>query len=101
MAQRLTQGKLTYGEDIARGIESASQVLIRWLQGKNLGKQLVQIAEVERAHRTRRGAACALVFAVRKNARERGTNLSRGVAHAGEELASCLWDHAHATRLAG
>jgi hypothetical protein len=76
-------------------------VLIRWLQGKNLGKQLVQIAEVERAHRTRRGAACALVFAVRKNARERGTNLSRGVAHAGEELASCLWDHAHATRLAG
>ena len=61
MAQRLTQGKLTYGEDIARGIEKAPQAFIGTLQGKELGKQLVQIAEVERAHRAWRDAACAVV----------------------------------------
>ena len=46
LAQWLTQGKLKYREDIARGIENAPQAFIGMLQGKNLGKQLVQIAEV-------------------------------------------------------
>jgi NADPH-dependent curcumin reductase CurA len=46
LAQWLTQGKLSYREDIVRGIENAPQAFIGMLQGKNLGKQLVQITEV-------------------------------------------------------
>jgi len=46
LSQWLTQGKLKYREDIARGIENAPQAFIGMLRGKNLGKQLVQIAEV-------------------------------------------------------
>lgn len=46
LAPWLTQGKLNYREDIARGIENAPQAFIGMLQGKNLGKQPVQIAEV-------------------------------------------------------
>jgi NADPH-dependent curcumin reductase CurA len=61
LAQWLTHGKLKYREDIARGIENAPQAFIGMLQGKTVGKQLVQIAEVWRTHRTRRGAACAVV----------------------------------------
>jgi len=64
MAQWLTQGQLRYRGDIARGIENALQVFIGILPEKNLGKQLVQIAEVDRAHRTRRDAACVFVCAV-------------------------------------
>ena len=62
-----TQVKVpNYREDIARGIENAPRAFIGMLQGKNLGKQRVQVAEVERAHRTRRGTSCAVVFAVKK-----------------------------------
>jgi NADPH-dependent curcumin reductase CurA len=39
LAQWLTQGKLKYREDIARGIEKAPQAFIGMLRGKNLGKQ--------------------------------------------------------------
>jgi NADPH-dependent curcumin reductase CurA len=45
MAQLLKQGKPKYREDIARGIENAPQAFIGMLQGKNLGKQLVQMSE--------------------------------------------------------
>jgi NADPH2:quinone reductase len=47
LAQWLTQGQLNYQEDIARDIENTPQAFIGMLQGKNLGKQLVQIAEVQ------------------------------------------------------
>ena len=42
----LEQGKLKYREEIAQGIESAPQAFIGMLQGKNQGKQLVQISEL-------------------------------------------------------
>ncbi|HEX7550739.1 MAG TPA: hypothetical protein VF579_09205 [Candidatus Methylomirabilis sp.] len=45
MAQLLRQGKPKCREDIARGIENAPQAFIGMLQGKNLGKQLVQMSE--------------------------------------------------------
>ena len=61
MRQWLRQGKLRYREDVAQGLENAPQAFIGMLQGKTVGKQLVQIAEVWRTHRTRRGAACAVV----------------------------------------
>lgn len=38
--------KAGYRENIVRGIENAPQAFIGMLQGKNLGKQLVQITEV-------------------------------------------------------
>lgn len=41
----LKQGQLRYREDIARGIESAPQAFIGMLQGKNIGKQLVQLSQ--------------------------------------------------------
>lgn len=40
------QGRLKYREDIAQGIEAAPQAFIGMLQGKNLGKQLVQLSEI-------------------------------------------------------
>ena len=40
----LLQGKLKYREDIAQGIEAAPQAFIGMLQGKNQGKQLVQLS---------------------------------------------------------
>ena len=40
----LLQGKLKYREDIAKGIEAAPQAFIGMLQGKNQGKQLVQLS---------------------------------------------------------
>ncbi len=46
LAQWLTQGKLSYREDIVRGIENAPQAFIGMLQGKKLGSQFVQIVEV-------------------------------------------------------
>jgi NADPH:quinone reductase len=41
----LRQGKLKYREDVAQGIEAAPQAFIGMLQGKNQGKQLVQLSE--------------------------------------------------------
>jgi NADPH:quinone reductase len=40
----LKQGKLKYREDIAQGLERAPEAFIGMLQGKNLGKQLVQVS---------------------------------------------------------
>lgn len=38
-------GKLKYREDVAQGLEHASEAFIGMLQGKDLGKQLVQVSE--------------------------------------------------------
>ena len=43
----LAEGKLTYRESIAEGVENAPQALIDLLQGRNTGKQIVQLADVE------------------------------------------------------
>jgi len=45
MRQWLRQGKLKYREDVAQGLENAPQAFIGMLQGKNLGKQLVQASQ--------------------------------------------------------
>lgn len=45
LAAWLQEGKLKYREDVAQGIESAPQAFIGMLQGKNQGKQLVQLSE--------------------------------------------------------
>jgi NADPH:quinone reductase len=45
MRQWLRQGKLKYREDTAQGLENAPQAFIGMLQGKNLGKQLVQVSQ--------------------------------------------------------
>jgi len=42
----LKQGKLKYREEVAQGIEAAPQAFIGMLQGKNEGKQLVQLSEL-------------------------------------------------------
>lgn len=41
----LMAGKIKYQEDIVQGLENAPQALIRLFEGKNLGKQLVKIAD--------------------------------------------------------
>lgn len=45
LARWLQQGKLKYREDVAQGIAAAPQAFIGMLQGKNQGKQLVQLSE--------------------------------------------------------
>ena len=40
----LTAGKIKYREDLAQGLENAPAALIGMLQGKNFGKQVIQIA---------------------------------------------------------
>ncbi len=45
LGEWLAQGSLKYREDVAQGIESAPQAFIGMLQGKNQGKQLVQLSE--------------------------------------------------------
>ena len=45
LAQWVAEGKLAHAEDIQRGIENAPKTFLRLFQGKNLGKQLLQIAE--------------------------------------------------------
>ena len=42
----IKQGMLKYREDVAQGIEAAPQAFIGMLQGKNQGKQLVQLLEL-------------------------------------------------------
>lgn len=44
--QWLEDGKLKYQETIAEGIENAPLAFIGMLKGKNLGKQIVQIADI-------------------------------------------------------
>ena len=46
LAMWLKQGKLRYREEVAQGIEAAPQAFIGMLQGKNEGKQLVQLSEL-------------------------------------------------------
>lgn len=40
------EGRLKYREDVAQGIESSPQAFIGMLQGRNQGKQLVQLSEL-------------------------------------------------------
>jgi NADPH-dependent curcumin reductase CurA len=44
LAEWLRQGRLEYREDVVDGLEKAPAAFIGMLQGKNFGKQLVQIA---------------------------------------------------------
>ncbi|MFA6957194.1 MAG: NADP-dependent oxidoreductase [Thermoanaerobaculia bacterium] len=46
LAAWLRAGRLKYREDVAKGIESAPQAFIEMLQGRNQGKQLVQMSEL-------------------------------------------------------
>jgi NADPH-dependent curcumin reductase CurA len=46
LTQWLHSGELKYREDVAQGIESAPQAFIGMLQGRNEGKQLVQLSEL-------------------------------------------------------
>lgn len=41
----LREGRIKYHEDVLEGLENAPKAFIRMLQGQNLGKQLVKIAE--------------------------------------------------------
>ncbi len=41
----LREGRLKHHEDIMDGLENAPRAFIRMLEGENLGKQLVKIAE--------------------------------------------------------
>jgi NADPH-dependent curcumin reductase CurA len=41
----LKEGRLRYREDVVDGLENAPQAFIRMLEGKNIGKQLVRVAE--------------------------------------------------------
>lgn len=43
----LQEGKLTYRESIAEGVENAPQAFIDLLQGRNTGKQIVRLADAE------------------------------------------------------
>ncbi len=45
LATWLREGRIKYHEDIMDGLENAPRAFIRMLQGENLGKQLVKIAE--------------------------------------------------------
>jgi NADPH-dependent curcumin reductase CurA len=45
LAQWLKNGDLSYREDVAQGIEAAPFAFIAMLQGKNQGRQLVQLSE--------------------------------------------------------
>jgi hypothetical protein len=45
LATWLRAGRIKYREDVAQGLESAPQAFIEMLQGRNQGKQLVQLSE--------------------------------------------------------
>ena len=45
LSQWILDGEITYEEDIQEGLENAPQTLLRLFEGKNLGKQLLKIAE--------------------------------------------------------
>jgi NADPH-dependent curcumin reductase CurA len=42
----LSEGKITYREDVVEGLESAPEAFIGLLQGRNFGKLLVRVAEL-------------------------------------------------------
>ncbi|MFP6597030.1 MAG: NADP-dependent oxidoreductase [Candidatus Hydrogenedentota bacterium] len=44
MAQWISEGKLTYREDIMEGLENTPKAFIRMLNGENKGKQLVKVS---------------------------------------------------------
>ena len=46
LAQWVTEGKLKYRETITDGIENAPTAFLGMLQGENIGKQLVKVADV-------------------------------------------------------
>jgi hypothetical protein len=41
----LAEGRLKYRESVTRGIENAPSAFIDMLQGENVGKQIVQLAD--------------------------------------------------------
>jgi NADPH-dependent curcumin reductase CurA len=41
----LREGRIKYREDVVEGIENTPKAFIRMMQGENIGKQLVKIAE--------------------------------------------------------
>jgi hypothetical protein len=43
--QWLAEGKLKYRETVTKGIESAPSAFIDMLKGRNVGKQIVQLAD--------------------------------------------------------
>ena len=45
LTQWLREGRLKYQEDFVEGLENAPKAFIRMLQGENIGKQLVKIAD--------------------------------------------------------
>ena len=45
IAQWIQEGKVRYRESIAQGLRSAPEAFMGMLTGKNLGKQLVRVAE--------------------------------------------------------
>ena len=45
MAQWLKEGKLKYKEDIEHGLENTPRAFMAMLEGRNLGKQLVKVAD--------------------------------------------------------
>lgn len=45
LAKWVAEGKLAHAEDVQRGIENAPKTFLRLFEGKNLGKQLLQVAE--------------------------------------------------------
>jgi NADPH-dependent curcumin reductase CurA len=45
LAQWVAEGKLAHAEDIQHGLENAPKTFLRLFQGKNLGKQLLEIAK--------------------------------------------------------
>ena len=42
----ITSGKLTFQEDIQEGFENAPRTFLRLFEGKNMGKQLLKIADL-------------------------------------------------------
>lgn len=47
LSEWVSEGKIIYQEDIAEGLENAPDALLRLYSGKNIGKQLLKIADKE------------------------------------------------------
>jgi NADPH-dependent curcumin reductase CurA len=45
LAKWVMEGKIAHAEDIQRGLENAPKTFLRLFQGKNLGKQLLKVAD--------------------------------------------------------
>jgi NADPH-dependent curcumin reductase CurA len=45
LAQWVASGKLAHAEDVQHGLENAPQTFLRLFEGKNLGKQLLKVAD--------------------------------------------------------